>query len=463
MSSLAKAEGERAGGSSQQRAAWVVCGVRLAPREELARHIAGIAQGWRNALRGRHDNPLLQAWALAEARRGAGLPRPRRNPGLAALLAAIAALVVLAELILAAAYLGLAAGSDTLFWPLREFVLVEFDFTLLGQLRLFAWAGSVYCLGWLIARVYTALVCCFGLLERAPRERTRLTIDDMLAMTPLTEQETVVACLGLQLRRLGPALLAASAMLGVLATANSLWIVQSAVSSYHYYDALTTYSFRSELPGAVGFGLTMAGLLAIGATLGIANLLCIAIALSCTPRAGLWPQIGACSTLLTQGLLYIWLGLLGIYTTSALGIMDGLESVVAYFGLGLLALLQLGLFLYLARRLAWLRVTLTSALAGIAMLPAAMFCSPFFLSGGDFQVQTALSLLLPFAKQFCVFTPECLLLSLNPGLAYHGAFSDAIIQPVVAALAAMPFLLCMLVVSAEFARDAVRRRKWDAA
>jgi hypothetical protein len=434
------------------------------PVWRLCAHIGSIVAGWREAWLTRRDNPLCAAWELAEARRGAAW-RKRRAVQWRIWRWALAFAYV--------AYLvgGLIYALDEqirrLYW---ETFIGEFYSLLLGSWLSYRWeeryemsvplftvalvlgltiVPAIVAAGlWLIMRFWGALQTAFGFLEREARNVQRHVLDDLVAVAPLTEQAIVLACSTFCMRKLlrpFVLLLAFTVSFGMLAFTMESWLE------------------RGEFPGLTStlllFASTVFAMLLVSALLVSGALVLVAMSLSLTPRSGVWPSLGALAMLALQ--IASWF----VYISSGgtVGHYYSFEPPPDYAQLGLFAGLTLavmGLLLYIARRSSWLRLSLTAAfpfvvLSLMALMTAGLmfnfddyFSSRFFPGVGAVQL-------------FTVITPS--LIRAGADQTSGSAQVDQVGKTFGYWLTLLPYQCLFLLMAAEFARDAVRRRKWSAA
>lgn len=385
------------------------------------------AGSWAAAWRGWRDNPIAESYARSRQQREEALPWYRRSPGLLVLGALLA--------------LGVTAGNgwllaDSLQYAgpgARPFIAANASLGIGITLA----AALLFCLCWLAAASYRAYSFSLGFLERSPRRRFRMSLDDMLAVTSLTEQELLVGAL-----RFGLAQLAWP--LGLAALCAALFAVRM-------------------LPGAVaesGLALVLVWfLLFSGGLLANAALLLIGLAVSICEQAGLWPGIGAAGLVLMQPLIAGGMVLAAQGRGFAAG-AQGTDLVIRFASGGILLLLA-GLLLYLARRLEWLRRGLSGGFFLLLLAPYAVLAGGLVISA---EFDSPESLLVT------MLDPLRLLVSLDPLLLsvfFEGDSSITMAETLAAPfgqwLLYLPLRLLLAAAAAEFARDAIRRRKWSTA
>jgi hypothetical protein len=297
-------------------------------------------------------------------------------------------------------------------------------------------AGLV-CLFWLVARFFTVAQLALGFLEREPKQRMRQTLDDMLAVSALSEQDVLAGVWLHCLRLILPPLLGLALTYAAGTLAQSLlggaWSLGSAATSYGNAVAVL-----------------VSGVLAVTA------LSFMLVSLGLVPRSGLMPGIGAAAQVLTQVLVVVGgMALLAFH----MDLGEDHTSLGYAIGFGVPLILVLGLLLYLARRLDWVRGALGY---GFPLVLAAV-CLPLYasvvLGGEELQLyEEAYANMLWGLQALAVFSPA----SLVPGTPLGGLY-DAVDFPLNEwwrYLLLVGFQLGLVVMFAEFARDAIRRRKW---
>ncbi len=397
----------------------------------VRRHLGTIGGGWRAAWRGWRDNPLWVAWERSLAQREERSPWWRRSPGLTifgALLALTATGVNIALLIDSLRYYSTGGG--------RPFISANLSLAF-GVVLV---SGGLFCLVWLCARLFRSVQFALGFLEREPKQKFRQTLDDMLAVSSLSEQELLAGCTWFSLRQVAWPLLGSCACLAIQA---GRLLGSSAAGDA---GALGVWSTLAHTL-ALFVMLSLSGLLATAALV----LLCVAVSLA--PRAGILPSVGAVSIVLMQP-LFIAGGLLYASSTRDSLASEGLLLQAGKtLGLGMLFLLIVFLLFYLARRIEVIRMALAGALPLVLILPYALV-----------GASLALTFDSDFGQALPLTQPLEVLTLLSPSL-LTGYFatvdqSSAMTQAIVHWAAGLPLQLALIWIGAEMARDAVRRRKW---
>jgi hypothetical protein len=377
-------------------------------------HLGSIARGWVDALRSWRDNPLVRYWG-----RGS-------NPGVLAWLGAgFAALLCIALAALLLEALGVSGFSG----QLRRREIARTAIALLGFSAV-GWLAAVV----LPVRLFGLYTFALGFLDRDTRRGRYAAVDDLLAVSALSEQQLLVGLTVQGLRTTWPAVFGGAVAL------SALLLYDTAHDQPLYWHGWRL----AALP-------PLLALTAVACALSVAlwTLLCAALGGSSRGAGSLF---GAAGVLAGQALV--------LCSTPALSsfvwedeILPG-PFMAGYAGL--VFTMFLTLVMYVSRRVLWLRYALTAAL-------------PFTLIAGVMAV----TLLNPQR------TPYDALWSLQmvaaPGLQH--------IAPVSWALASelegvgmfdghlepwriwmlLPLQLPLLLAAAEFARDALRRRRWETA
>lgn len=393
----------------------------------ISRHLLDIGGSWAQAWLSIRHNPLAAYWIRAERHRLSTVAWWKRNLGLLILLALISLGLTIRLVLFTLEVLAPENGPGYAHMAVR---------TGTGLLVV---GATIFAGAWLLGRFYTIAQLALGFLEKQPRQQLRQTLDDMLAVSALSEQETLVG-LGLHSLRLAlPPLL----LLSVLrVSANVL---------------------RTGLPASLGGALDTLGsallvlaYVVLGGALAVLALTYLMVSVGLVPRAGMMPSVGAALQLLMQ------LALLGgvFYAVFASRGMQGEEfDAMAAVMYGTLTVLTVGLLLYLARRLDWMRAALAWAfplvLAAIAMLVFGAFAL-----GDDL-----LFWMEPITVGFA-WVLQCLaVIAPMPAEATSlASFSHHADPEITGSWWQMGILLAMQLIllwgCAEFARDAIRRRKW---
>lgn len=314
---------------------------------------------------------------------------------------------------------------------------------LLASLRLTGVASMLIGAGWLLGRHYWAIERALGFLETETRRAAACQCDDTLAVAPVCEASVLLSLLRHLLRSaVAPLLLIACGM-----SAASVSAAQLTVSA-----ASAAAGAEPPIWALLHFVLTGAWLLASGLlALAIHVLLCTGLGLS--RQAGLLPGLSA-----------------GVFTSfQALASLSGV-TCNEYFledGSGGLPVAQTAfwvtvisglLLLYLARRSDPLRRVMAY---GYPWLLAALWFSMLFLLINDTPFIDDWSTYLAFFA--CVFRPLLVLDTVGAWYFSGLPFTD---HPAVVAQAGLLTLLSLMTqlillgLAGEFARDALKRRKW---
>lgn len=402
-------------------------------------HLRSILQQWLAAWRTRRDNPLPGHWAAAEARRLQRQVWYTRTPGLlviAVLLSALATWLIV-EAAAGITQLGIVNVA------MRLYVLSTLTYVAAVVLL----AATLFCLCWLLARLGAMAQLALGFLERQPRQQVRQTLDDMLAVTRLSEQELLTGFVLYAVRQLNAPLICLS-LLGGLAAAVLAQDVRA----------------QAGLVVLVLLGLLSALQLYVGGVLAAVALMLMLLPLGLTGQAGLMPLIGARVQVVTQ------LALLGagcylvvmMYETLGDISVDDSPGLWGVLGFALPAFLALWLLFYLARRIDWLRVALGF---GFPLIVAGLGLGLLGheLLSGDAEIGGFIMLCQAWTLQgLAVLSPQHLSMPLLGSASYIGwkwTLAALLVQWAVILL----FQFGYIVVFAEFARDAIRRRKWSTA
>jgi hypothetical protein len=397
----------------------------------IARRQWGIIRDWVAAWRHRDANPLRHYWEQAEGRRWQRRVWWARSPGLL-ISAVLLSLAITAALVYVAwRVLELRAGAAS-----GPYLSTQ---AILGT-SLLAAAGALACFFLLLARLHTVAQLTLGFLECEPHRRLRQTLDDMLAVSRLSEQEVLMGLALHCLRIILPPL-------GTL----SLFVLVGTVAYF-------VLGGQAEAPLALYYGqaLLIPFKLFVSGILASLALIFMLVSLSLTPRAGLAPGMGAVS----QVFLQIALLCGGIYAFFAGGQSELVEMRASYsFGTGVVVVLLLALLHYLARRLPWMRLALAYGyplvLAGIAVVVlGAMMLS----EGGVLIDNVAITMPLWGLQVLSVF--NVMHFATDWLYLYEAAADVPLFHEWWRFPMFMLLQLAVVVIFAEFARDAIRRRKW---
>jgi hypothetical protein len=416
-------------------------------------HLGAIIAGWREAWLTRHDNPLCAAWELADRRQVQfGQPKHRSLEARKAInwLTAIAVLTlgVLCAITCSEADLWSLDWMD--FGPRDSSVELKlFLLSFIGLIPLAFVVSSV----WFCQQFHRCLMICFQFLHVDRHPKTHF-YDDLTAATPLSEQEVLLAFIQYCYRRLRLPLL----LLTSSATAFGLVNVLPEIG-----DAFRGYAddFSPLLPWLLGAPLWL-----VNATAGCALYLLLALGLSRTSASGIWPQTGAFSLIAIQ--LLAW-----VFMSQAGGIGGDQWSLrTEYYHLAVLGsmLLALGTLLFLlARYSGVVRMGLTLGwplvLGVLAITLGAVLQNAGLGLPDDYYYQGRATDTVAMHTLFAIDTlgvfPHSA--ATSAGLTREGMSSGETWRLLLRWLYLLPLRIILLLLAAEFARDAVRRRKWGAA
>ena len=396
----------------------------------VAQHLAGILREWGRALGSWRGNPLCRYWFLAQRRRSEVAPWWLRSPGLALSGLLIALAVTVGEVLVILDF-----QRFTVATPAISYLHIARQSTLAVAVLL---AGAlVFTFIWLLARVHAVVMFALGFLETDPRQVLRTVLDDLVATSHLTAQEILTGAVTHALRLTAPPLVALS-LLSILAAWPRLqWELPAILAG--------DTSALGELGGVV----VRAALVFITGSLAVAALCCLLIAVSLNRQSALAPPIGAVSIVVMQLVLISGAGYLRKEVGNlSIGIMEIAPGCLALF------IMSLILLLYLARRLLWLRRALAYGFPLLILFPAEVLLGVIVFSG--YEAKT-------FGVIFQGFTWALQSLAVLAPLYIIENISGQLIKSSFA-LRAILFggQLVLVVAMAEFARDAVRRRKWGA-
>jgi hypothetical protein len=401
----------------------------------VRRHLGRIGGGWRAAWTGWPDNPLWQAWERGNAQREERVAWWKRSPGLSVFGAVLSLGVTAANVWLVVDslhYFGVGGGRPNISANLSLGVGITLA------------AGWLFCLVWLGARLYRALQFALGFLEHQPRQTFRQSLDDMLAVSSLSEQEILIGSAWFGLRQVAWPLVGACACASVFA--GRLLAAQAANAG-----TLASAGNAAELTLGLFAMLCVSGLLAALA------LILLGIALSLTTRSGVLPAVGAAGVVFMQ-LPYLAAGLaFAAYQLDAAGGQTWLEQAGYGLAAGALFLLLLFLLFYLARRINAIRSALAAALLLVLALPYGLFAATLAINLGD-EYSSTLPLAMPL-ELLTLLNPSLLLAFFTSG--DTGEKLRLAMLPHWAGSVALQ--LALVWIAAELARDAVRRRKWGEA
>ena len=413
-------------------------------RRAWRRYLA-ITWDWQAALCGLRDNPLANYLDTAQRRRQAARNVFARSPQLLGCAALISALLT---------YLSVLSLWEL--YSLRQSPVISCGYALsvfgFGTAVLLAGA-ALYCLYWLYVCFQAASQNALGFLSRQVR-RLPQGMDDMLAVTSLREPELLAGLMRHALGLLHPPLICLSLILGAF----------MALASQAGGSTLTQFWLPAlQAPGWPA-GLLIGALFTLQYYLsGLAAsciLLFLQVALGFGSRSYLMPRIGSISQVFFQFCLLL-IGLINLVSLADAWQYDLVDLPLTLCAAGetLAVLILLAL---LARRAAWLRVALAYGLpfvlAGVALIPIA------------FGVLYSLDFFLPDLPSYFMYATQALSLA-SPMLVGGVSVLDSETVSLRVWLAAqcLPWLIIatsqalLLVVFAELARDALRRRAEEAA
>jgi hypothetical protein len=157
---------------------------------------------WREAWRGRGDNPLLSRWRLGAGRTIGRRPWWRRSPGLMLICAALSA---------GATYILVLLLRD--YFTVQHSAVASHAF-MLGLLKsgvvVVVWAGLAMSLVWLLARLYGVAVFALALLGQG-RATDGALRDEALMSSAISDEQVVLAVVLHAWRMLGAPVLALGA------------------------------------------------------------------------------------------------------------------------------------------------------------------------------------------------------------------------------------------------------------
>lgn len=398
-----------------------------------------VLQSWIEALRGLRDNPLADYWERHDRALQRRRPWYSRHLGL-----------LIFSFLLAA---GLSYIYQRMLGRLnadpRGSIIAHHHAVLMLQLAgaLLLLACFLLMWGWFVGRYYSCAAACFALLEPQPRGRLRRNLDDLLAVSSLSEAELLCGILRLCSDRLllpFTLLVLASGLLVVLLHNNFIY---------------NPWAAGLQTNDAADFGTLALALLlvSVGGLIGGACGLLLFICLGAGPRASVLPQLGPISQIFFQlvaAVAYGWLVVTADLELQDLARTDyGEEMRRTFMSLLAVGWLLLPLSLYLARRLQWLRFLLGfSVMLPLLLITIAGRTLEVF--AGDVDFVSWLSASAAACLQYAV-TPFC------PAPLLGWLMDRAALSITVTALL-LPLQFVMLLLLAGFARDAIQRRKWGA-
>lgn len=387
------------------------------------------------SLKGARANPLSTYWHNQDVAREQRQRWYERSPGLLVFGASIS--VLLCGLLLYILMLLQSSGNLGPNAIEQRFLLAG------GQLLLGGYAAVAF--GWLLARFTEASRLCLGFLEPQPSGQLRRNMDDLLAVSQLSEQELLVGLLRQCLRLTLPPLLLVSA-LGALSLPMLRLLFFSGADNFVPVPG-TTIPDLVLVPA--GFVLMLLS--------GLGGLLCnflLQVSISLSPRPSVLPLSGS----LMQSLSQLALTAVTFWIVSGLGPRPIPEmgfissSVGALAALGSLSVLLVILALYLGRRWNWLRFMLGHSIAGPLLCVLVPVQAYSVLSGDGTLIGGLIALAgISGLAAFQIFNPALalgLIFSLNHSMA------PLLLPTILVQLLLIPLL-------AGFARDAIQRRKWE--
>ena len=274
----------------------------------------------------------------------------------------------------------------------------------------------------------------------------RQTLDDMLAVSRLSEQDVLIG-IGVHCVRL---VLPPLAALSVLAGAAALHYSYLADPSGFFHGGFAHIVTEGAVY-TVGKALLVSLKVLLSGTLATLALTCMLVSLGLTPRSGFMPNIGAAAQIFMQ--LALVAGGAFLFVSGASDRMDELSGTMAT-GAGAVVLLFIGLLFYLARRLDWISTIIAYAFP----LVLTGVCLPIY---AHFVLDLEVIDLSELVFSNLLWALQSLSV-LNVVEFIRAPFGNLLIEwwryPLLLALQ-----LGFVVMFAEFARDAIRRRKWGAA
>jgi len=403
-------------------------------------YLGDTARGWLNALRTFAANPLPGLFHQAEQRRLARQAWYKRSPGLFTLALIISLGITAAQIgvIIRLANLGNDAST------------AHFAVNIILGTSLLIVGFALYCLLWLLARCFTMAQFALGFLEMEPRRRIYGSLDDLLATTRLSHQEVIAGATGYCLRLVLPPLagLALASCLYVLLHRYLGGLLGSALAGAVDWRAMEALS---TLVQAVGTGLIVL-VCGIFATCLLSLLL---ISLSLTPRTGMMATIGATAQVLMQLALLagaFWLAFGLSYSSYDSDLLA--DNPLHPLWVALEVILVVGLLMYLARRANWVRAAQGYALPLVYAAVVVVIFGAEIIGTADYGYLGNIYVDALWALQaLSLISP--VMLSSSPEV-----LSSYQIWRLVLLIGAQ---LVLIVVCAEFARDALRRRAWGGA
>jgi hypothetical protein len=394
---------------------------------------AVVLQGWREALRGWRDNPLYEYWDNQERASYSRSPWYQRNPGLlfgGVLLSAVLSWLLWQML------------AEVYKFPAGSYARAGFAGDLLNLAGLLTIA-ALFVLGsfWLLATYYYCARLALGFLEPQPRTTLRRNLDDLLAVSKLSEQDLLLGLMLHCLRRIQLPLIALT-----LSTAAGAWLL-----AYTQVVSLPELERTPSLDALLLLAMTLCVYV-----LGCLGTLCSLLALvsfGLSAKASMLPLSAAAGQCFSQFLLIAGLGLPSLLFAAAGESSNDTEmDVGGMYGLLFAAWGLTVLLAYMARRLNWLRVGLShSLLFPLLFIAVAVGLPAIFAGENDVVVPLLLIAVVVCNLVFCPFCPL--------------PFAFWMTQEPLPALGLVLTLLVLQLVTipifAGLARDAIQRRKWE--
>lgn len=399
-------------------------------------HLGNIARGWKTAVFSFRENPLHNYWTMAWKRNVAGRSWWMRSPGLL-FWGILISLALTAYFVFTAWWmLTTDLGASARFQLITKFTVAT---------SLLVIGGLLFGMVWLLARLFAVAQLALGFLEVQPRQTMRQTLDDMLVVTRLSEQEVLVG-IGLHcVKLMAPPLLMLGGAIALAA------IVDLALNNPAAGEG-TAASISTIGHAVLAFPrFVLHGLLA---TLVLTFML---VSLGLCQRSGILPSIGASMQVMMQVLLS---GGMVFATLSGFALDIDRDTFTPAWGFGVCVLLAIALLYYIARRLSFVRNALAYAMPlVIAGLGLGFLVNSTF--EGLFGVTEAVFGNAIWALQSITLFSTTHLAMLASNLAFQSG-GNPLFSEWWRYWLLLVFQLALVVIFAEFARDAIRRRKWGA-
>ncbi len=300
------------------------------------------------------------------------------------------------------------------------------------------------CWLWMLQRFYLCAQLALAFLEPQPKNRQRRSLDDLLAVSSLSEQELLCGLLLHCLRRL---------LLPMLIFTASCAICVAFARGQAFLPDLIRYDSASLtdwfLLTAVILGALISGIL------GALNSILLLLSLGLSRRPSLLPLSGACAQALTQFAVGALMSAAILSSGPLASDAEPLPAFEVYSGVlaALFFTWLLGILaLYLARRWSWLRFVLGHGI----LFPLFFVIGPllaFELFAGDDPEGSATLVLGQIVMLIAYSLPSPLLFA--AWLQGSGVFFLSLL------LVLVPVQVLGILVLAGFARDAIQRRKWE--